>query len=220
MLDALRQQVGPDSPIIPLGSMRYRPSAVVVSGFIYPLELVSRALADPETGHADLAAPSVLVYDGLLANDAQLRHGLVPVLEHIVGGATRRALAVLAFDLDGVLLDALISSHQRKVCSIAAIGCAGMEREEARHYLYAAARACGAAVLGRTGPEGQPQTWPAALGSAGRILTDRRRTIILDPAHADRAGWPAQSIGLLSVGGNDARDVLEGVEWIEGLLGH
>jgi hypothetical protein len=217
VLDVLRQQVGPNGVIVPMGSMRYHPSAVVVSGFVYPLELTVRTFADPETGHADLSSPGVLVYDGVLSESAHLRE-LVPVLEHFRSSKARRSLAVLALDMDGLPLEALMSSHQRKVCTIAAVGCMGMEREEGRHYLGTIARLCGATMIGAASSNGRP--WLDALGNAGRILADRHRIIILEPAHIDQTEIAVQSIGLLSVGGNDARDVLEGVEWIEGFLGH
>ena len=64
LLEALREQVGPDGLIVPLGSVRYHPSAIVTSGFVYPLELVARVFSDPETGHVDLPATR-LRYPGL-----------------------------------------------------------------------------------------------------------------------------------------------------------
>jgi len=218
VLDALRQQVGPTGLIVPLGSVRYRPSAVLVSGFVYPLELIARAFADPETGHIDLSSPRVLVYDGLLAESVQLRLGLAPVFEKVMGDKPHRSLAVLAADLDGIVLDALVNSHKRNLCTIAAVGCAGMEPGTAGHYLLTIARMCGASVVNTTAKEATP--WPEALGSAKRILADRHRIVIIEPARVDQARMPAQSIGLLSVGGEDAEDVREGIEWIEGLLGH
>ncbi len=217
VLDMLRQQVGPNGVIVPVGSVRYHPSAVVVSGFVYPLELVVRTFANPETGHVDLSSPLILVYDGVLSEGAHLR-GLIPVLEHLRSSKTHRSLAVLALDMDGLPLEALVNSHQRKMCMIAAMGCMGMEREEGQQYLSIIARLCGATMIGAAALDGRP--WLDALGNAGHILADRHRMIVIEPAHIDRAEIAAQSIGLLSVGGNDARDMLEGVEWVEGLLGH
>jgi hypothetical protein len=217
VLDALRQQAGPNGLIVPVGSIRYHPSAVVVSGFAYPLGLVARTFADPEMEHVDLSSPHVLVYDGLLAESIQLRYGLVPVLEQLKADKARRPLAVFALDLDGIVLEALVNSHRRNVCTIAAISCAGMERETGRHYLHTIARTCGASVLGAATREGP--AWSESLGSAGRILADPYRTIVIEPARVDRAQLAAQSIGLLSVGGHSQHDMREGIEWIEGLLG-
>ncbi len=219
MLDMLRPQVGPGGLIVPLGSVRYHPSAMVVSGFLYPMGLVARVFADPETGHVDLSTPRVLVYDGVLAESAQMRYGLVPVLEQVMSSKTARTLAIFALDLDGVVLDTLVGSHQRKMCSVAAISCTGLETEEARHYLRTIARMCGATLLGTAVREGSPWAWHEALGNAGRLLADRYRTVIVEPARIEQAEFVAQPIGLLSVGGKDAQEVREATEWIEGLLG-
>lgn len=220
VLEALRQQLGPSHFIMPLGSVRYHPSAVIVNGYFYPLGLVARIFADPETGHADLASPAVLVYDGILSEPAQLRYGLVPLLEHFRESKTRRSLAILALDVDGAVLEALVTAHQRRICTIAAIACPGLEREEAKHYLHSIARLCGATVLGLAVREGQLGSWAEALGHASRIVTDRRRTVIIEPARPEQAEFVAQPIGLLSVGGNNIHAVHESVEWLEGLLGH
>jgi len=220
VLDNLRQQVGPNGIIVPIGSVRYYPLAVALSGFVYPLGLVARAFADPETKHIDLTAPKVLVYDGILGESGQLRHGLVPVLEQLKDSKTHSSLAIFALDIDGAVLEGLINTHRRRVCNIAAIGCYGMGRDEARHYLSVIARMCGATMLGAAARAGKLWSWSDALGSAGRILADRRRVVFVEPARIDLADIAAQSIGLLSVSGNDARDVQEGIEWIEGLLGY
>jgi hypothetical protein len=216
VLEALRQQVGPNGLIVPVGSMRYHPSAVRTSGFVYPLNLVARAFANPDTGHIDLALPKVLVYDGVLLDNTQLRQGLGPVFEQVMGAKGNRTLAVFALDLDGVVLDALVATHQRNMCTIAAIGCFGLELATAQHYLQTVARICGATVLtARSG-----WAWANALGSAGRILAAQNRAVIIEPARIEQAQMPPQAIGLLSVGGANAQDVLEGIEWIEGLMGH
>lgn len=218
VLDVLREQVGPSGVIVPLGSRRYHPSAVVVTGYVYPLELVARTFADPETGHADLSSPAVLVYDGALVENAQLHYGLAPVMKSLMESGPRRSLAVFALDMDGVVLEVLLNSHQHNLCTVAAVGCAGMEREPARHYLHIIAHISAASVVGEAAHEGA--VWAGALGSAGRILVDRRRVIIIEPHGVDQADSPAQSIGLLSVGGGDIHNVQESLEWIEGILGH
>ncbi len=218
VLDALREQVGPHGVIVPLGSRRYHPSAVVVAGYVYPLELVARTFADPETGHADLSSPAVLVCDGALVENTQLHYGLAPVLKSLIENKPRRSLAVFALDMDGAALEALVNSHQRNLCTVAAVGCAGMEREPARHYLHVIAHISAASVVGEAAHEGP--AWTGALGSAGRILVDRRRAVIIEPKAVNQADMPAQSIGLLSVGGGDIHSVQESIEWVEGILGH
>ncbi len=217
VLDLLRQQVEPGNLIVPLGSIRYQPSAVVVSGFLYPMGLIARVFADPEIGHADLISPKVLVCKEALTENAQLRYGIAPVIEQLMSSKVHRSLALFAPDLDDVVLEALVTAHRRKLCTIAAICCIGMEHAEAEHYLHSLARMCGATVVGSAARDGP--AWTEALGDARRILADRRRTVIIEPSRIEQADIAPLPIGLLSVGGNDASDVLEGVEWVEGLLG-
>jgi chaperonin GroEL (HSP60 family) len=218
VLDALRKQVGPNGIIVPLGSRRYHPSAVVVAGYVYPLELVARTFADPETGHADLSSPAVLVCESALVDHTQLHYGLAPVLKKLVEKKPRRSLAVFAPDMDGAVLEALVDSHRRNLCTVAAVGCAGMEPEAARHYLHIIAHISAASVVDQIAREGP--AWTDALGSAGRILVDRRRAVIIEPEDVDQTDMPRQSIGLLSVGGTDVHSVQERIEWIEGILGN
>ncbi len=217
ILNMLRQQLGPAGVVVPVGSVRYHPSAVIVSGYFYPLGLAARVLANPETWHADLSSPSVLVCNSPLFESVQLRDGIVPVLEHL-GGKARRSLAVLATDIDGVVLEALVGSHQRNISTVAAIGCAGLEAQEGEMYLRTIARLCGATVLEPDVQNGA--AWVGALGSARRVIADYRRTVIIEPARLAQAEFVPQPIGLLSVGGKDAQEVREGLEWLEGLIGH